>query len=55
VATKSKKIKKETKATEKVSKNFKILKANGNEIYREALSSVEIKAYEAKGWKVEAK
>ena len=53
--TKSKAIKKDTKKAKKVSKNYKIAKSNGNEIYREALSDVEIKSYEAKGWKVEAK
>jgi hypothetical protein len=55
VEAKSKAIKKDAKKAKKALKNFKIVKANGNEIYREALSSVEIKAYEAKGWKVEAK
>ena len=32
---------------------YKITKPNGNVIYRDALADVEIKAYEAKGSKVE--
>jgi hypothetical protein len=52
--TKSKAIKKDTKKVKKVSKNYKIEKPNGA-IYRESLSDAEIKAYESKGWKVEAK
>ena len=55
VETKSKAIKKDTKKVKKIAKNFEIVKANGNVVYREALSDVEVKAYEAKGWKVEAK
>ena len=52
--TKSKQIKKDAKPVKKVSKNYKIQKPNGV-IYRESLSDAEIKAYESKGWKVEAK
>ena len=32
---------------------YKITKPNGNVIYRDALADVEIKAYKAKGCKVE--
>ena len=34
---------------------YKITKPNGNVIYRDALADVEIKAYKAKGCKVEDK
>ena len=54
MATKSKAIKKDTKAVKEVSNNYKIEKPNGNVIYREALSDPEIKVYKSKGCKVEA-
>ena len=54
MATKSKAIKKDTKAVKEVSKNYKIEKPNGNVIYRETLSDSEIKVYKSKGCKVEA-
>ena len=50
---KSKAIKKDTKKVKKVSKNYKIEKPNGNVIYRETLSDVEIEAYKSKGCTVE--
>ena len=52
--TKSKAIKKEKKVA-KVSTNYKITKPNNNVVFRESLTDVEIKAYEAKGCKVEGK
>jgi len=55
MATKSKAIKKDTKKVKEVSKNYKIEKPNGNVIYRETLSDLEIKSYEAKGCKVGVK
>ena len=55
MATKSNAIKKDTKKTIKVSTNYKITKLNGNVIYRDALSDVEIEAYKEKGFKVEGK
>ena len=53
--TKSKAIKKDVKKTTKTSTNYKIIKPNNNIIFRDALTDVEIKAYKAKGCKVEGK
>ena len=52
---KSKAIKKDTSKVKKVSKNYSIKKPNGNVIFRESLSDVEIKSYKDKGCKVEVK
>ena len=43
----------EKKSSASVVAKYKITKPNGNVIYRDALADVEIKAYEAKGCKVE--
>lgn len=43
---------KETKKVKKVEK-YKIVKKNGNVIFRDTLGKSEIKRYESKGWKVE--
>ena len=43
----------EKKSSASVVAKYKITKPNGNVIYRDALADVEIKAYEAKGSKVE--
>ncbi len=53
--TKSKAIKKDAKKTTKASTNYKITKPNNNIIFRDALTDAEIKAYKAKGCKVEGK
>lgn len=53
--TKSKAIKKVSKKENKSTKNYMIKKANGNVIYRKALTANEIKTYESKGCKVEVK
>ena len=53
--TKSKAIKKDANKVVKITKNYKIQKTNGNVIYRESLTTDEIKSYELKGCKVEVK
>tara|TARA_R100000353_G_scaffold109688_1_gene78777 strand:+ start:417 stop:587 length:171 start_codon:yes stop_codon:yes gene_type:complete len=44
--------KKVAKKVVKAAVKYKIEKPNGNVIYRDALSDVEVKSYEAKGCKV---
>ena len=44
----------EKKSPASVVAKYKITKPNGKVIHRDALADVEIKAYEAKGCKVEA-
>ena len=53
MAEKKKKVP-EKKSSTSIEK-YKITKSNGNVIYRDALADVEIKAYKAKGCKVEDK
>ena len=45
--------KKPVKKVEKKVNKYKIIKVNGNEIYRDNLEDREVKAYESKGCKVE--
>lgn len=46
---------KEKPVAKKTASRYEITKANGNMITRDALTDAEIKMYESKGCKVEAK